>query len=183
MSLSGKHLCIGAQCGIEKAGQEMVGCIRNHYHSFVRNTKRKYDEIKANKLFEASMLGDANLLTELKRIRSGGYAALELPDTVAGANGEKEIVLKCCDIYSLLYNSAGTQKGMEDLKKEVSQSIGEEKHEIDKVTATVVKEAVMSMKSKKSDVTESFTSDALLEGPDIRFQHLSLVFKDWLYQY
>ena len=104
-----------------------------------------------------------------------------MPDTVAGANGEEEIVLKCCDIYSVLYNSAGKQKGMEDLKKEVSQSIGEAKHEIDKVTAIVVKEAVMSMKSKKSDVTESFTLDDLLEGPDILFQHLSLVFKGWLH--
>ena len=112
------------------------------------------------------MLGDANLLTELKRIRSGGNAAPKLPYTVAGANGKEEIIKKCCDIYSVLYNSAGTQKGMEDLKKEVSQSIGEAKHEIDKVTATVVKEAVMSMKSKKSDVTESFTSDALHGKPE-----------------
>ena len=54
------------------------------------------------KLFEDSMLVDAKLLTELKRIRSGDNAAPELPDTVAGANSEEEIVLKCCDIYSVL---------------------------------------------------------------------------------
>ena len=45
---------------------------RNLYHYAVRRAKRNADYLKAKKLFEASMVGDVQLLKEMKRVRSGG---------------------------------------------------------------------------------------------------------------
>ena len=42
--------------------------------------------------------------------------------------------------------------------------------EIGKVTGDIVKTAASKMKSKKSDVSGWYTSDALLNAPDILFE-------------
>ena len=66
----------------------------------------------------------------------------ELPETVAGANGEKEVVEKFREVYSTLYNSAESEKEMEDLMTKVlSQIKGDSDGEVGKMTAAKVKEA------------------------------------------
>ena len=52
--------------------------------------------------------------------------------------------------------------------------------EINKVSPEIVKEAAAMMKSHKLDVSQGFSSDALLNAPDILFEQLALIFKDWL---
>ena len=54
------------------------------------------------------------------------------------------------------------------------------KFEVFKVTGEKVKEAACRMKPNKSDVSEGYTSDALLNGPDILFEHLALVIRSFL---
>ena len=48
--------------------------------------------------------------------------------------------------------------------------------EADKLTGKIVKEAACRMKPNKSDISQSFTSDA----PDIFFDYLALVYRSWL---
>ena len=115
---------------------------RTLYHYAVRKLKRKADLVQAKKLFEASMQGDLNLLKEMKTIRGGKMEHRELPETVAGANGEEEVVEKFREVYSTLYNSAESEKEMEDLMTKVlSQIIGDSDGEVGKMTAAKVKEA------------------------------------------
>ena len=66
---------------------------RNLYHYAVRKVQRKEDYLRATKLFEAAETGSTDLLKEMKKIR-GGSASPDLPDQVAGADGEHEIVDK-----------------------------------------------------------------------------------------
>ena len=66
---------------------------RTQYHYAVRRVKRRCDEARARKLFEAAMKGDKDLLNEMKKVRSGGGATATLPDSVAGVSGEDNIVL------------------------------------------------------------------------------------------
>ena len=154
---------------------------RAQYHYAVRRQKKKADQIRAEKLFQASMQGDMDLLQEMKVIRGGGGSKAELPDTVAGANGEEEIVEKFKEVYSTLYNSAGSQAEMGDLKCIVEQLIHSGSlAEVDKVSGNKVKEAVGKMKARKGDVSGGFTSDALLNAPDILFDQLAVVFRSWL---
>ena len=53
--------------------------------------------------------------------------------------------------------------------------------EVGRVTGKVVKEAASTMKPGKSDVSGGYTSDALLNAPDILFEHLAAVFRCFLF--
>ena len=63
---------------------------RTQYHYAVRRLKRKSDLIQADKLLVASMEGDLHLLKEMKSARGGKGGQSELPETVAGANGQED---------------------------------------------------------------------------------------------
>ena len=49
---------------------------RLYYHYYVRKLKRKAELIQAQKLFEASLESDLNLLKEMKAIKGGNPAKL-----------------------------------------------------------------------------------------------------------
>ena len=89
---------------------------RNLYHYAVRKAKRQADLFKAKKLLEASLTSDMELLKEMKKIRSGEGGVAELPDNVAGAEGEEAIVEKFREVYSALYNSASTAGEVQVIK-------------------------------------------------------------------
>ena len=119
---------------------------------------------------------------EMKKIRNGGKSKPELPDNVGGGNGEEEIVDKFRDVYKALYNSAGSKTDMLDLQKRIKQLIGHSSvEEVAKVTGEVVKEAALSMKPGKGDVSCGFSSDAILRAPDILFEHLAAVFRSFIF--
>ena len=97
---------------------------RAQYHYSVRRLKRRTDLLRAEKLIEAAMQGDLHLLKEMKVLRGGGCnGQTELPDTVAGANGPEEVVEKFREVYSALYNSAGSESEMSDLMDTISKLI------------------------------------------------------------
>ena len=45
---------------------------RTQYHYAVLRFKRQSDETRARKLFEASLKGDTDLLSEMKKVSNGG---------------------------------------------------------------------------------------------------------------
>ena len=92
---------------------------KNLYHDAIRRARRNADLIKAKKLFEASVMGDIQLVSEMKKVQSGGGGVEELPDNVAGAEGEQEIVEKFFEVYSALYNSASTATDVQTIKEKL----------------------------------------------------------------
>ena len=54
-------------------------------------------------------------------------------------------------------------------------------HEVAKVSGQVVKEAAFSMKPGKGDVSCGFSSDGILNAPDILFDHLAASFCSFLF--
>ena len=79
-----------------------------------------------------------------------------------------QMVDKFREVYKNLYNSASTQEEMAMLQTRVAELIKvNSMDEVDKVTGTRVKKAVCLMKPYKGDVSEGYSSDALLHGPDI----------------
>ena len=160
---------------------QMMSHSRNQYHYAVRRLKLKADEIKAKKLFEASMAGDIDLLKEMKAIKNGRKGGEDLPDSVAGADGEHEIVDKFREVYEALYNSAESSIEMDEIKGKVADLIkADSVSEVLKISGDKVKKAAMMMKSGKSDVTGGFSSDALINAPDLLFEHLAWVYRSWI---
>ena len=49
-----------------------------------------------------------------------------------------------------------------------------------KLTGDIVKEAVMKLKSLKTDVSGGYVSDALKNAPDLLYVQLATVFRSWL---
>ena len=154
---------------------------RTQYHYAVRKLKRRADYIRAEKLFEASMLGDIDLLKEMKKIKSGRGVYEELPDNIEGATGEEEIVDKFREVYSNLYSSSESKECMEMLRQHVQGLIGPDSMmELSKLTGQAVRNAAALLKPKKSYVSGGFTSDALLQSPAILFNELAAVFRSWV---
>ena len=78
-------------------------------------------------------------------------------------------------VYSALYNSASSVEEMKVLQDKIKELITPESvQQAAMVTGSVVKEAVCSMKPRKSDVSCTFTSDSLLNAPDILFEQLAV---------
>ena len=56
----------------------------------------------------------------------------------------------------------------------------EDMDEVNRITSSAVKEAVSQLKARKSDISGGYTSDALMNGLDIMFEHLATIFRSWL---
>ena len=156
---------------------------RNIYHYVVRKVKKKSDLLRAQKLLEASENGSMDLLREMKRVRGGSKIKSELTENLEGANGEENIAEKFCQVYEELYKSSGTGEALDNLKHLVSNMLADDSEtesQVLRITGEVVKEAACKLKSGKGDVTEGYTSDAILNAPDILFDMLASVYKSWL---
>ena len=62
------------------------------------------------------MAGDLELMKELRRIKSGKSEMDELPETVDGVSGEREVADQFRKVYQNLYSSAANEQGMEELQ-------------------------------------------------------------------
>ena len=94
---------------------------RNQYHYAVRRTRRSRDLLRAKKLFEASLIGDIELIKEMKKVKKGCNVNAELPDSVGGVQGEEEKKFK--EVYSALYNSASTADDVDIIKDKLNTLI------------------------------------------------------------
>ena len=106
-------------------------------------------------------------MTSLKK-SYGGKHSPQLPENVAGANGEEEICNKFRSVYSDLYNLADTSEEMEIIKERIEAKTSQDCiSEVTKITGSVVKLAAASMKKNKGDVSGSYMSDAIRNAPDL----------------
>ena len=99
-----------------------------------------------------------------------------------GVTGEQSVADQFGAVYSALYNSAESVESMKEIEARIRKLLSEENsnEEAEKLTIEVVKNAAVKMKPHKMDISQGFTSDCFLNAPDIFFNLISLVFKDWL---
>ena len=154
---------------------------RNKYHYAVRRVKKMANAIRAQKLLEASETCSVNLLKEMKKIKGDKKSSDNLPESVGGATGESFIVEEFRKMYEELYNSCDTRSAMDTLGEKIRSMINDSSVEdVKLITGSVVKKAAVRLKPGKGDVTGSYTSDTILNAPDIFFEQIALVFKSWL---
>ena len=170
--------------GKPRQGTELQDKLRSHalFRHAVRRAKRAEKLHMAQGLFGAAMAGDLQLFKEMRRVKSGKGEMEEMAETVDGVPGEQGIADTFAGIFRTLYNSSGSEEEMATLQDRIRGLVQTENSgaEINKLTAEVVKQAAASLKPHKMDVSQGFSSDALLHGPDKLFGLLGLVFRSWL---
>ena len=168
----------GSNLGVLK---EIMTRTRNQYHYAIRRCKKMSNSLRARNLLQASETDSCELLKEMKKIVGSKKGSQDLPDSVGGATGEAEVVEEFRKVYSALYNSSDTSDDLYDLKAKLTAEISDGSIvEADKITGKIVKEAACRMKPKKSDISQSFTSDAILNAPDNFFDYIALIYRSWL---
>ena len=154
----------------------------NQFRYAVRRIKRNQKLQEAKGLFSAAMSGDIDLMKEMRRVTVGKDHCDEYTEELDGVLGENDVLDKFKEVYESLYNSSGCENGMRTLEEKVSALLKSQNSvaEIEKLTSSVVKEAVCHMKSSKMDVSGGFSSDCFLNAPDELFSLLATVYKCWL---
>ena len=119
--------------------------------------KSRRKELQAQELLVASMQGEAELINQMKTIKMGTNAGNnELPHSVGDVEGEQNIAEMFKASYEKLYNSAPSHDEMFSMKNLLNDMISlASKDEVEMVSASVVKEAVLKLKAKKTDVSGS----------------------------
>ena len=117
----------------------------------------------------------------MKKIKGDKKSKGDLPDMVGGVSGKSLIVEEFKKVYSTLYNSSESSEDMAELKDILAREIlADSSAEADKISGKTVKEAECRVKPRKSDVSQSYTSDAILNAPDIFFDLMALIYRSWL---
>ena len=129
-------------------------------------------------MFSAAMEGDIKLFKEMRKIKTGKGQMEEMAETVDGSTGEQQIAETFANIFKTLYNSSESGEEMKELQDRIQRLVGtgDRVSEILKVTTELVKQAACSLKPHKMDVSQGFSSDALLNGPDVLFEILASIF-------
>ena len=155
---------------------------RNKYHYAVRKLKKNKVHLRAEELLEASESGDIDLMAAMKVIKGKKNTGQTMPDSVEGETESEKILDKFKEVYQLLYNSAGTAGAMKVIKTKLQNLIIGDSSllEINRITAKVVKQACSKMKTGKCDVSGSYSSEVLLHGPPLLFDHLAALFRSFL---
>ena len=154
---------------------------RAKYHRAVKWIKRQNEIERANNIADAAKLGDAALVQELKRSINSKSSAQFVPSCLEGKVGTSEIVEEFRICYENLYNSADSKSAMKKIKAKLNLLIDNKSQvEVSKITGEKVKEACTYMRPGKADISESFSSDAILNAPDQLFHVLAAIFRSFL---
>ena len=117
------------------------------------------------------------LIKKLKNLRAGGRE--KLPNLMDGIGGKENIANHLGEKYEQLYNlndtSAQTLQCVHDLNVNCDDI-----SEIELVTPEIVYQAIMCINPNKNDVNSSFKSNAIRNGVDIIYKHLTLLFHSFL---
>ena len=98
-----------------------------------------------------------------------------VPDVLEGATEHGEIMEKFRDVYSTLYNYADTTTDTERITDKLKMLISkDDSKEVTMITPEVIIESCKRLKPEKSDVSGSYSSEALLNTPYKLFENMGL---------
>ena len=96
---------------------------RNKYHYAVRRAKRMAGTLKCRKLLEAAELGDQELMKEMKMTLGKKSQGQSVPEQLDGQVTHDTILNRFKECYEELYNSAGSEDAMTDIKEKLQKVI------------------------------------------------------------
>ena len=120
--------------------------------------------------------GNGDLFTEIKKLRNSSPTITSTIDGVC-----EDIPNHFASIYNNLYNSVMDQEEISDIQLQLNGNIrASSVIEVRKVTPSLIAEAVSHLKSGKNDPVFAVTSDCLKNAPLLFYEHLAILFKNFL---
>ena len=150
---------------------------RNIYHYQVKKCIKAENRVKKNKLLNACFNeGGGDIFKEIKNLRKTKEVVASSIDNV-----NENISDHFKTLYSNLYNSIDDAENMTKVSIDVEDNIGDYSiNDVSKVTPKVVREAIMKLKSGKSDPVFSFSSDCIKVESDRLADLLSIIIQSFL---
>ena len=150
---------------------------RNVYHYQIRKYKKITNTIKKSTFLQACM-GNNNI-DLFQAIRSTRKSQ---PTVASSIDGKSEnIPGHFAGIYKDLYNSVNDEHCMLELLDTVNKKITHtDIKEVNKITPSIINEAVSHIKPEKCDPIFEFTSDCIKNAPPIFYEYLAALFRCFL---
>ena len=151
---------------------------KNIFHYQVKKCKKAELQKQKQKLLSAMLEpdGETDIFKEINKTRKSKVITANKID-----DKTKNIEEHFASIYSSLYNSVDDHADLVKISSEIESRISDKCcEEVERVTPSLVKEAVKHIKPNKSDPVFDFTSDCIKNAPDSLFQHFSEIIRSFL---
>ena len=149
---------------------------RNQYHYQIRKNRKMNDIKEKNRLLNACMNNNGDIFDEIKKLRKVHPTVSTMIDGVS-----YKIEPHFANTYRQLYNSIEDDHNLTHVAEHLSKAIDSNSHVyVDKITASLVKNAINHLKNNRNDPINDFTSDCLINAPFALSEQLSLLFRQFL---
>ena len=149
---------------------------RNIYHYQIRKCRKAAECLKKNTLLNACINDKGDIFKEIKKLRKSTHMTATSIDGIKD-NTEEHFA----GIYKELYNSVEDREELQLVKKHLKENITQRNiTDVNKVTPSIIKEAINKLKNDKTDPVYQFNSQCLKFSPDILHQHLCTLFQTFL---
>ena len=149
---------------------------RNRYHLLIRKKQRLLDRIKRDEMIDACLRNDTNIFDMMKKKRKCGNT---VPTSIDGETDD--IPRYLASKYEKLYSCVDDSENIKSLERELEVKITQEDvNFVHKIKPCVLKTCVRKLKHGKRDPIFKFSSDFLINSPDILFQLLSFCLKSYM---
>ena len=152
---------------------------RKKYHCAIRYVKCQESELRKNKLLQQCLSGNINDI--LQHIKSSRKNKSVNARNIDGVSGTENIASHFKNIYKNIYNQHGDTNKADEILSDINSKITRQDIvELDKISSTLIKNAIGKLNSGKNDSAQNWNTDALKCGVDILSGHFCSLFKSYL---
>ena len=149
------------------------------YKYAIRRLNKSTEQIQNNAFLSSILHGKSrNIYKEVKKFRGQQRT---VSSRIDGDVGSKQIADHFANKYQDLYGKCELGQDFTDLKNTINECLNDgDIEEVMSIDENVVKEALKRMKGGKEDVSFNFSSDCLINGPELLHKHLANLFRLFL---
>ena len=153
--------------------------IKAQYKYAIRRLNKSAEQVEHNAFVSSILHGESgNIYQEIKKFRGQQKTVSSRIDEVVGS---KHIADHFADKYKDLYSKSNLGQEYHDIKDSIDENVAEEEiAEVMLVNEELIREALKKMKRGKGDVIFNYSSDCLMNSPDILHTHLANLLRMFL---
>ena len=149
---------------------------RNLYHYQIRKNRKMAECIKKNALLSACINDKGDIFKEIRKLRKTPDTSSSMIDGIT-----MNIETHFAKVYEELYNSIDDKNDMDAVLRCMNNNIHSTSLiDVEKITPSLIKEAIGNLKSDKTDPLFQFNSDCFKHAPEILYNHLATIFRMFL---